>query len=201
VGRATARSLDEENTEWTMIEKLAERVQFPDKTIVGDGSEFELLVKAGLHDAASVIITTHDDDTNIFLTIFYRKLRPNTQIISRCTHEANVNRLHRAGADLVLSYASMGANTIFNFLKGRDTVLLAEGVTVFTANVPKAIVGQSLAEANFRAKTSCSIIAIEVDGVRNISLDPRTILPPKSRLVLVGSAEAEERFRNAFPAI
>ena len=132
---------------------------------------------------------------------FYRKLRPNTQIISRCIHEANVNRLHRAGADLVLSYASMGANTIFNFLKGRDTVLLAEGVTVFTANVPKAIVGQSLAEANFRAKTSCSIIAIEVDGVRNISLDPRTILPPKSRLVLVGSAEAEERFRNAFPAI
>jgi len=201
VGRATARALDEQETEWTMIEKLAERVQFPEHTIVGDGSEFELLVKAGLHDAASVIITTHDDDTNIFLTIFYRKLRPHTQIISRCTHEANVDRLHRAGADLVLSHASMGANTIFNFLKGRNTVLLAEGVTVFTVNVPKPIVGQSLAEANLRAKTSCSIVAIEHDGQRNIALKPSTIIPAKSRLVLIGSAESEERFYRAFPAI
>lgn len=201
VGRATARALNEQETEWTMIEKLPERVRFPERTIVGDGSEFELLVKAGLHDAASVIITTHDDDTNIFLTIFYRKLRPHTQLISRCTHEANVDRLHRAGADLVLSYASMGANTIFNFLKGRDTVLLAEGVTVFTANAPKAVVGLTLAEADIRAKTSCSIVAIELDGKRNIALRSNTIIYPKSRLVLIGSAESEERFFRAYPAI
>lgn len=36
--------------------------------------------------------------------------------------ERNVATLHRAGADFVLSYASMGANTILNFL-GRASVL------------------------------------------------------------------------------
>jgi voltage-gated potassium channel len=175
-------------------------VQDPARTIIGDGAEFELLVKAGLHDAASVIITTHDDDTNIFLTIFYRKLRPHTQIISRCTHEANVSRLHRAGADLVLSYATMGANMIFNFLKGRNTVLLAEGVTIFSVPVPKRLVGKTLAQADLRTTTGCSIVAIEHEGNRDIALSAATRLPAQGRLVLIGSEETEERFQQAFPS-
>lgn len=36
---------------------------------MGDATEFDTLVKAGLQDAVTVIITTHDDETNLFLTI------------------------------------------------------------------------------------------------------------------------------------
>ena len=200
VGRATARALNEREISWTMIEREADRVQFPEQTFVGDASEFELVVKAGMHDAASIIITTHDDDTNVFLTIFYRKLRPRTQIISRCTHESNVQRMHRAGADLVLSYASMSANTIFSFLRGEDTLLLAEGVSVFTAPVPRSLAGQTLAESQVPARTGCSIVAIERDGKREVSLTPGTILPAGSELVLIGSVESEDAFFAAFPS-
>ncbi len=198
VGRATARALDEKQTNWTMIEKQAERVQDTERTLIGDGAEFELLVRAGLHEASSVIITTHDDDTNIFLTIFYRKLRPHTQIISRCTHEANVSRLHRAGADIVLSYASMGANTIFNYLKGSDSVLLAEGVTVFSVIAPRSLAGKTLTKVKVRAQTGCSIVAIEHEGQRQISLTPTTKIPSGGRIILIGSAEAEDKFRHKY---
>ena len=44
-------------------------------------------------------VTTNDDATNIYLTIYCRRLRPNMQIISRSTMERNVTTLHRAGAD------------------------------------------------------------------------------------------------------
>ena len=200
VGRATAAALAEREIPWTMIEKLAERVRYPDRTYVGDASEFELLVKAGLHEAASVIVTTHDDDTNLFLTIFLRKLRPRTQIICRCTHEANVERLHRAGADLVMSYASMSANAVFNHLKDGDTLLLAEGVSVFTAPVPRVLADRPLSESSIRNDTGCSLVAIDANGTRTMDLSPQTLLPADGTLVLIGSLEAEERFHRVYPS-
>ena len=198
VGRATSRALTEAGIPWTIIERLPERVRDVEHTVIGDASDFGILVQAGLQEAASVIITTHDDDVNVFLTIFYRRLRNALQIISRCTLEQNNSRLHRAGADLTLSYASMGANTIFNHLRGSDTVLLAEGVNIFSAKVPGSMAGKSLAESAARSRTGCSIIALEVDGRREINPDPSIILHVDANLVLIGSLEAEKKFREAY---
>lgn len=199
VGRATARALNEREIEWTLIEKDPVRIQFPEQSFVGDASEFDLLVKAGMHTASTIIITPHDDDTNTFLTIFYRKLRPKAQIITRCSNQENMKRLHRAGADLVLSYASMGANSIFNALKGDENLLLAEGVTVFYSPVPAVIANQTLAQSAVPARTGCSIVAITFNGVRNNDLKPDTVLPPDATLTLIGSVDAEEKFVTTFP--
>lgn len=201
VGRATARALDKQEIDWMMIEKLPERVEFPDRTIIGDGSEFELLVKAGLHEASSVIITTHDDDTNLFLTIFYRRLRQRLHIISRCVREVNVARLHRAGADVVLSYATMSANTILNYLRGSETLLLAEGVSIFSAKTPAVLAGATLAETEVRSMTGCSVIATDDEkGKRQVNPDPDTVLREGGTLILIGSLEAEERFFQVYEA-
>lgn len=200
VGRATALALDEQNIEWKMIEKLPERVKFPDRTIVGDGSEFDLMVEAGMHDASTVIITTNDDDTNLYLTIIYRLLRRNLQVICRSTQEENVERLHRAGADVVLSYATMSANTILNYLRGSETLLLAEGVSIFTAKTPKCLEGVTLAGSQVRSITGCSIIAAEVDGTRVINPDPDTVLHANRPLIIIGSLEAEEKFFETYKA-
>ena len=198
VGRATAEELSKAGVKWTMIEKRADRVRDHANTIIGDASDFDILVKAGLRDAATVIITTHEDDVNIFLTIFYRRLRNDTQIISRCTQDKNASRMHRAGADLTLSYASMGANTIFNVLRSSDTVLLAEGVNIFTTGVPSALVDKTVAESAVRSRTGCSIIAIEIEGDREINPGPEFILTASAKLVLIGTLEAEQQFFSAF---
>ena len=198
VGRATASELSRAGVKWTMIEKLPERVRDHANTIIGDASDFDILVKAGLRDAATVIITTHDDDMNIFLTIFYRRLRNDTQIISRCTLDKSAPRMHRAGADLTLSYASMGANTIFSVLRGSDTVLLAEGVNVFTTSVPRVLIGKTIAASAVRSRTGCSIIAIEMGGRREINPAADIELDSEAKLVLIGTLEAEQRYFSAF---
>ncbi len=198
VGSATARALNEREIPWTIIEKEADRILYPERSFVGDASEFDLLVKAGMHRATTIIITTHDDDTNTFLTIFYRKLRPKAQLISRCTHEANVSRLHRAGADLVLSYADMGANMIFNELKGKENLLLAEGVSVFSSPVPRALAGMTLAESSVPSQTGCSIVAIDDGEHHHTDLKPDTLLPEGGTMTLIGSIEAEEKFLAKF---
>lgn len=201
VGRATSRKLTEAGIPWTIVEKLQKRVRDIEHKVIGDASDFEVLVKAKMHDASSVIITTHEDDMNVFLTIFYRRLRSNMQIISRCTHEKNASRLHRAGADLTLSYASMGANTIFNVLRGSDTVLLAEGVNIFSAKVPPSLAGKSLADSAVRSRTGCSVIALEIQGIRQVNPDPFLALPADGNLVLIGTLEAEKAFLSVFKPI
>lgn len=75
-----------------------------------------MLQRAHIMETPSVIVTTHDDDLNIYLTIYCRKLRPDVQILSRSTLDRNVPSLYNAGANLVMSHASMAASTIINLL-------------------------------------------------------------------------------------
>lgn len=198
VGRALSLVLTEAGLEWVVIEKSPERVRNIEHKIIGDAAELDVLVEAGMREAATVIITTHEDPLNIFLTILCRRLRNDLQIISRCTRERNASRLHRAGADLVLSYASMAAHTIFNHLRGSATVPLADGVNVFTTGVPDSLAGVSIQDSEVRTRTGCSIIATEIGGRREINPGPDQLLPEEGSLVLVGTLEAEQKFLSEF---
>jgi len=196
VGRATAKALRERKLEVRIIECLPERVPAADKDryIIGDASDLEILLQAGIRKAPTVIITPHDDDICIYLTIFCRRLRPDIQIISRATQERNISTLHRAGADFVMSYASMGANIVFNLLKRSDILMLAEGLSVFRMNTPASLAGKSLAETAVRKETGCHVIAINENGQSHINPDPQRPLPENSEIILIGSPEAEQKF-------
>src|SRR5690242_8960245 len=93
---------------YRIIEQLPERLQDPAQYILGNAADGEILRQAGLMEAPAVVMTTHDDDVNIYLTLYCRHLRPEMQIISRATLERHGATLQRAGADFVMSYASMG---------------------------------------------------------------------------------------------
>jgi len=201
VGRAAGQALAERGLNYRIIEKEASQVHDPARTVVGDAAETDVLERAGLREAASVLVTTHDDDTNIYLTILCRRLQPDVQIISRCSLDRNVATLQRAGADLVLSYASMGANAIFNLLRRRDTVLLAEGVNVFSVSVPTSLAGKSVEDSAVRTRTGCTIVALQASGRRVVNPTAEEILHDGGEIVLVGTLEAEERFLETFAAV
>ncbi|HMP18310.1 MAG TPA: NAD-binding protein, partial [Gemmatales bacterium] len=100
VGRATARGLQAKGIDYRIVERNSERVRYPERYTVGDAAELEVLEKAGIMKCSTVVITTHDDDINVYLAIYCRKLRPNIQILVRANQERNVTTMHRAGADL-----------------------------------------------------------------------------------------------------
>lgn len=198
VGRATSRALKELGIQTTIIEKLAERVVGHSEAVIGDATQMDILKKAAAREATTLIITTHDDDTNVALTIFFRRLRSNWQILVRSTLDRNVKTLLRAGADLVLSYASMGANTVFNLLRGGDHLLLAEGVNIFPVEVPGKLSKHKLAELDIRSQTGCTVVAVEHAGKRIVNPGPEVVLPEGGRIFLIGTLEAEEKFLAAY---
>lgn len=199
VGRATAKALAAEGIDFRIIERLPERVLNPDKYVLGDAAELEVLQRAGIMEASAAVVTTHDDDMNVYLTIYCRKLRPDIQILGRATVERNISTLHRAGADFVLSYSSIGANMLFNLLQRIDTLLLAEGLNVFRLHIPPPMAGRSLAQCKVREATGCNVIAIVRGNEMNINPDGHQPLMADSELIVIGDAEAEQRFVERFP--
>jgi voltage-gated potassium channel len=154
-----ARKLD-----WRIVEKAPERVKDDLRYILGDAAELEILKQAGIDASPCVIITTHDDDVNVYLTIYCRLLRPDIQIITRSTLERNLATMHRAGADFVMSYASMGANTIFNLLKRSDIMMVAEGLDLLKVKVPRQLAGNTIAQSSIRKETACSLLPLIQPG-------------------------------------
>lgn len=198
VGRAAAQALELRGLDYRIIDKEPTRIRDPEKFILGDGADLEVLERAGIREAPSVIVTTHDDDMNIYLTVYCRRLRPDMQVISRTTLERNIVTLHRAGADFVVSYASTGANAIINLI-GRDNILMvAEGLDVFEVPVPETMVGKTIAECSIRQKTGCTVVGLHVGGEVQVMPDPYDPLPEHARIILIGEPEAEESFLKRF---
>jgi Trk K+ transport system NAD-binding subunit len=198
VGRSTARALEYRGIDYRIVEMLPDRVLNPEKYVVGSASDKAVLAEAGIDRAPTVIITPRDDETNIYLTIYLRLLRPDIQIITRATLERNVAALHRAGADMVISYASMGSNVLFNLLERSDLLMVAEGLDVFKVQVPEALAGKSLSEADIRQQTGCTVIGIDEHDTTRTDLRPNTVIPEKGEIVLIGSAEGEQAFLKAY---
>lgn len=196
VGRAAARALLEKGIEYRLVEKNPDRIRDVQRYVNGDAAELEVLERAGIKECSSVVITTHDDDVNVYLTIYCRRLRPDVKILSRANLDRNISTLYRAGADFVMSYASTGANLLFNLLKRVEFVLLADGLDVFRVPVPESMIGRSLVDCQFRQLTGCNVVAIERDGIMQVNPDPNKPMLAGSDLIVVGDAKSEERFFN-----
>ncbi len=195
VGLAAAATLDEHGISCRVVEKRPNLTAGKgEKFIEGDAADLKVLEKAGLMDARTVIITTHNDAMNIYLVFYCRQLRPDIQIISRATNERSISKLHMAGADLVMSYASMGANSIVDLLKNDEISMATEGLNVFSRPVPPSLIGKNLVESKIRETTGCSVIAMKSAGKMVVGPDPLNSLNSKDELILIGTTEAEKMF-------
>jgi Trk K+ transport system NAD-binding subunit len=202
VGRAAAIALRERGVGVHMVEKnpaFASRGEaLVDKFIVGDAADRDVLTEAGIADAPSILLTTHDDAMNIYLTVYCRRLNPNARILTRVTHERNIEAIQRAGADFVLSYASLGVHSVLSIVQQRDLVVLGEGVDVFHVPVPRGLVGRSLAEADLGARTGLNVIAVQ-DAADDCQLaGPDTRMAAGATLIAVGTAADRERLRALY---
>lgn len=197
VGRAVGKILDEREIDYKLIEKDV-KLAVSDKYITGDASDKELLLRSGLMSSPAVAITTEDDNMNIFLTTLIRKFRPDIQIISRGKLDRTVELLYRAGCDFVMSYASMGANSIFNLLKKGNILMIAEGVDVFKVDVPRSLAGLTIRESSVREKSGCSIVALASDDSIKINPNPSTLIEEGQSIILIGNFDAETKFFEQF---
>lgn len=199
VGRATGAALRDSGLPYRIVERHPELVRDTETYVLGDAAELEVLQRAGIEKTPVVVITTHDDDMNVYLAIYCRRLRPDVQIIARANVARNISTLHRAGADSVLSYASTGATAIWNEFSPDNVLQLAVGLEVFRVPVPRSLAGRTLAETGIRENTGCNVVAIVHGTGHDANPTAGTPLPADGHLVLIGDGESQDRFLTAFP--
>ncbi len=196
VGLAAAEVFDEAGLSHKIVEKRTVRGS---NFVQGDAADINVLKKAGIEKARTVLITTHDDAMNIYLTFYCRQLRPDIQIISRAASNKSVNKLHTAGADLVMSYASMATDFITSLLRKDTADIVMEGLNMFTVKVASSLVGKTLIESQIRAETGCSVVAIRLeDGTLHVGPESTTMLEKESELILMGTNDAKKRYFELF---
>lgn len=194
VGQAAAAALGERFIDFRVVEKNIKIASKHPNFIQGSAGDLETLVEAGIRQTPSIIITTHDDNMNIYLSIYCRRLRPDAQIISRASLDRNINTLHRAGADLVMSYSSLVVATILNLLQPQKMLMLSEGLNVFRTALHPRLQNHALANIRIRENTGCSVVAVKRGGGLVVNPDPSIVLQDGDELVLIGTAQSEKRF-------
>ena len=144
------------------------------------------------------MVTTHDDDVNVFITLYCRRLRPEIEIVSRANLDRNVSTLYRAGADTVLSYASAGATAIWNDSGAEPTVLVSDGISAVCIPIPSSAVGRTLAHLGPRTRTGITVIGILRGGQVNADPDAALPLQRSDQLLILGDEAAHLRFREIY---
>lgn len=202
VGHAAARALKRKGAEVHAIDRSEQAlapmqedgvVAFP-----GDAADRRLLDRAGIAHVSSVLLTTNDDAMNIYLAVYCRRLNPAVRIVSRITHERNVEAIHRAGADFVLSYTTLGVESVMSLLRGYELVVLGEGVELFSVPVPAPLRGRRLGESGIGSGTGMSVVALDREGALVTSLTGETPLAAGAVLLMLGSLEQRRKFAELF---
>jgi Trk K+ transport system NAD-binding subunit len=200
VGGAVAETLRGRSIPFRMVEQNAALRPKEDRGsfIHGNAASIDVLARAGIGQTRTVVVTTHNDDLNIYLTIYCRKLRPDIQIISRATSDRNVASLYNAGANLVMSHASLAADMIINLLVPGRVFLITEGCHIFRLPSPPSLTGVHLRRSRIREDTDCNLIAIRSGQCLRVSLGPDDVIQAEDELLLIGSEEAEKAFMKKY---
>ena len=202
VGISAAKRLREKGIKVHFVEKEAaledHLSNISDEVYIGDAAEYSILVRAGIMQASAVVVTTNDDAVNIYLTSYCRHLNERVRIVSRITHERNVEASHRAGSDLVLRYSSIGVEAVLAALENRTMMVLGEYLQFYHVSTPSSLFGKTLGESRIGAETGLIVLAIEHEGQVKAHLSKHCTFLSGSRLHVLGNSDQLNHFRRKF---
>ncbi|MDY6774533.1 MAG: NAD-binding protein [Halobacteria archaeon] len=94
-----------------------------------DPSSEEAITTARIDTASAVVAATNNDAEDALSVLTARQLNPDVRLVSAATEQENVEKLRRAGADTVISPASIvGHLLVESALSGSDTEEIAESI-------------------------------------------------------------------------
>ena len=177
---------------------VVDREDLPGVDVVGDATEPETLREADIESAQTVVLALPDDTTTEFTMLVVRDLAPNTQVLARVEEAESVPKVHRAGADYVLSLATVtGRLSASTVIEGRDVISLTQQIEVVRTTAAR-LAGRAIADADIREQTGCTVIAVDRGDETVTEIGPDTRIQSGDELVVVGTDEGIRAFEARF---
>lgn len=174
VGKAVCEELLAEEVPFVIVERHDDLVRDAQErgwnVVQGDATEDRILGLAGIERAGGLMSCVDSDANNLLLIMTARALAPELTISARVSEDRNVGKFQRAGANKVYSpFSLLGRRMTRSLTQPRVTELLDLALeetnydlSIGECPVPEnsELVGQSLVQANFRARFGAVILAI-----------------------------------------
>ena len=190
VGATAANELAAADVPYTVVD-VEDR---PSVDVVGDATDPDVLREAGIADARTVLFALPDDTITVFATLVARDVESDVEIVARAQETENTRKLYQAGADYVLALATVSGRMLAStVLEAEEFVSPATQVDLVRTHAP-GLVGKTLAEADVRAETGVTVVAVERDGRTLTELDPDFRLEPGDEVLIAGTDEDIGRF-------
>ncbi|MFQ5462424.1 MAG: potassium channel family protein [Phycisphaerae bacterium] len=170
--------------------------------IIGDATEDDMLLRAGIMRASALISMLPRDADNVFIALTAHALRPDLNIIARAEQPQTEPKLKCAGARRVICPQLIGATRTVDILTRPNVVdfvdVAAEGVQLemdeYVINTQSTLSGKMLKECQLREQLGATVVAIKrADGKTVFSPDPQTALNTGDTLILVGKAGVSQQ--------
>ena len=173
----------------------------PVRFIEGDATEDEILIKAGIKSAKSLISTLPNDADNLFVVLTARSLKHDLKIISRASSESSEKKLRMAGVDNVVMPERVGGAHMATLIAQPDIVEFLDHLTIHSDiptqlteimcnELPPDLINKPIKEIGFRRISGANIIGFKTaTGDYIINPTPDTKLIPNSKLFVLGTNE------------
>jgi voltage-gated potassium channel len=195
VGQRVIKSLKNHNISFIAIDKKPIEKNFSD-FIVGDATSEEILKKADVISAKTVVAATDSDATNAFICLLAKTINKHITILSRVGDVTNIEKLDKAGADYVFSMSTVGRFIaksaiepfVAHFL---DMVNVKEGMEIMQIKVEdnSKISGKSIKKAKIWKKTGAHIVAIRRGEKTIYSPSEDENILNEDRIIAIGNAD------------
>lgn len=212
-GRQAAQVLKKHNKRFVVIENDAKLTatlnhKHSDLVILGDGTQDEILLKAGIMNAKALITTLPIDADNLFIVLTARNLNKNLTIISRASEDNSDTKLKIAGANNVIMPDKVGGAHMASLVMKPDVMEFIDNITaeggdnigleeISFNNIPDALKHKTLKDLEIRNKSGANIIGYKTaDGKYIVNPSADTKIIPDAKLFVLGTPEQIIALKN-----
>jgi voltage-gated potassium channel len=206
IGKIIVEELSKANKDIVIIENnkdYYEELLRTDKVfLIGDATDDELLMEAGISRAKGLIAALPKDTENLFVTLTAKQLNPKLHIITRANEERSIKKFLRAGANKVFSPYTIGAMrmakailkpNVLDFLdftlyrKEAEEKIIIEEITL---SKDSFIIGRTLAESGLRKNYDAIVVGVKnKDGKMVFNPPFNFVLSEGDTLILIAELE------------
>ena len=173
----------------------------PVRFIEGDATIDDILIKAGIKTAQSLITTLPNDADNLYVVLTARSLKHDLRIISRASSESSVKKLRMAGVDNVVMPERVGGAHMATLVAQPDIVEFLDHLSIhhdtptqlmeiMCSELPPDLINKPIREIGVRRRSGANIIGFKTaTGDLIVNPSPDTKLIPTAKLFVLGTKD------------
>ena len=214
-GHQAAFDLSKQNRNCVVIDKNKDAMSalgdLPGVAIVvGDATDDEVLVKAGIKNAKALIATLPIDADNLYIALTSRFMNPEMKIISRASSETSERKLKMAGVDSVVMPERVGGSHMARLVARPDIVEFLEHLSyqgdnptnmeeISCDDLPDSLESKTIFEIGIRRATGANIVGYKSpEGVFILNPSPDSKVIHGSKIFVLGNKSQIDAMKRIF---